>query len=369
MRDGALAALAGPDGSQTPLTPDRTLALARELLADEARLEADLTARGACDLGYRHPDGTRFRVNVLRARGGIQLVLRRLPDAPPPIEDLGLPPVLATLAGLADGLVLAVGATGSGKSTTLAALLARIVATRPVHAITLEDPVEFLQPASLGLVTQRELGTDFPDFAEGLRAALRQAPQVLLVGEMRDRETVDTALAAAETGHLVLATTHTDDCAGAVTRLLAFFGPSEQALARSRLAGCLRYVVAQRLLPRLDGGRVAAAEVLASTLRLRERIAAGEVATLGLQDILDQGGPHGMVGFDATIAGLFAAGLVDEATALARSTDRAATARALDAVKAGRGQAISDIAGLALEEEPPAARRGAASPGPLRRGG
>jgi twitching motility protein PilT len=365
--DGGLLPLAGPD-APGDLTPEATWELVQELLGDTARLAADLAERGACDLSYRHPDGARFRVNIFRALHSLRLVLRRLPGSPPALDSLGLPPVVETLAGLADGLVLVVGATGSGKSTTLAALLSRIADTRPIHAVTLEDPVEFLQAPRLGLVSQRELGTDFPDFAEGLRSALRQAPQVLLVGETRDRATVDTTLAAAETGHLVLATTHTDDCAGAVTRLLAFFGPDEQELARSRLTGCLRAIIAQRLLPRLGGGRVLASEVLAATLRVRQRIAAGETATLGFQDILEQGATHGMVTFDASIARLFAAGVVDEATALARATDRAATARALDAVKAGRGQAISDITGLILEgETPPAAGRGAASPGPLRR--
>ncbi len=349
--DGALSPLAGPD-LPAALTPAQTLALARAIAGGSARLLDDLRRRGSCDLGYRHPGGTRFRANVFRTMDDLCLVLRRLPETPPALESLGLPPVFARMAELADGLVLAAGATGSGKSTTLAALVAKIVETRPVHVITLEDPVEFTHRAGLGLVTQRELGTDFPHFADGLRAALRQAPQVLLVGELRDRETVETALAAAETGHLVLATLHTADCAGAVERLLAFFSPAEQRLARTRLAVCLRYVAAQRLLPRLGGGQAVVAEVLAGTLRTRERIASGETIALGFADILEQGGPYGMVTFDAAAAALFAAGVVTEEAALARATDRAAMARALDAVKAGRGQAVSSITGLTLEERP-----------------
>lgn len=345
MKDGALAAVGG-----AVLDAKRLEGLAMGLVGEDARLRGDLAARGACDLGYRHPDGPRFRANVFRATGGLGLVLRRLPDAPPELAGLGLPPVMARMVGLADGLVLVVGATGSGKSTTLAALLAAIMRARPVHAITLEDPVEFLQAPGLGHVTQRELGTDFPSFADGLRSALRQAPHVILVGEVRDRETVETTLAAAETGHLVLATAHTADCAGAVERLLAFYGPNDQELARTRLAGCLRYVVAQRLLPRTDGGRTAAVEILAATFRARERIAAGETGSLGFADIMEQGAPYGMTTFDASIAALFAAGTVTEETALARATDRAATARALDTVKAQRGQAVSDITGLQLEE-------------------
>ncbi len=346
--DGSLTALTGPQ-APPPLSAHITEELARELMAEDARLTADLAGRGSCDLSYRHPEGARFRVNIFRALRMLRLVLRRLPDTPPALESLGLPPVVGKLAGLADGLVLVVGATGSGKSTTLAALLARILDTRPVHAVTLEDPVEFLQTPRLGLISQRELGTDFPEFAEGLRAALRQAPQVLLVGETRDRETVDTALAAAETGHLVLATAHTDDCAGAVTRMLAFFGPSEQELARSRLAGCLRAVVAQRLLPKPDGGRVAACEIAHRTCACAKSIRRRENASLGFRTFSNRAPPTALP-FDASIARLFAAGQVDEATARARATDRAATARALDTVKAGRGQAISDITGLTLEQ-------------------
>ena len=347
LLDGALTAL--PKESGVPLSPEETDRLVREILGGQTRLHDALAARGACDLSYRHPDGVRFRGNVFRTLDRLGLVLRRLPDVPPALGSLGLPPVTGRMVALTDGLVLVAGATGSGKSTTLAALLADIVAARPVHAISLEDPVEFLHAPSKGVVTQRELGTDFPDFAEGLRAALRQAPQVLLVGELRDRETVETCLAAAETGHLVLASIHTADCAGAVERLLAFFPAAEQALARSRLAGSLRYVLAQRLLPRLAGGRVAAVEVLAATLRTRERIAAGETDSLGFRDIMEQGAPYGMTTFDASMAALFAAGIVTEAAVLDRSTDRGAVARALDAVKADRGQPVSTITGLELD--------------------
>ncbi|MHC1791889.1 type IV pilus twitching motility protein PilT [Solidesulfovibrio sp.] len=346
--DGAFTPLGLP-GTTGPLTPHQTAVLARGLIGTNPRLLADLRARGGCDVSYRHRDGTRFRVNIHRAASSLGLVLRRLPDAPASLDALGLPPAFARMAGLAEGLVLVVGATGSGKSTTLAALAAAILASRPVHVVTLEDPVETVLPPGLGVVSQRELGTDFPSFAEGLRAALRQAPQVIVLGEARDRDTVDAALAAAETGHLVLATLHTADCSGAIERLLAFFSPAEAGLARNRLAGCLRYVAAQRLLPRLGGGRAASVEVLFSNLRVRERIASAKDTGLGFADIIDQGAPHGMIGFDAATAALFAAGLVSEETALARAADRAALARAMDAVKAGRGLPVSDITGLTLE--------------------
>jgi twitching motility protein PilT len=346
--DGAFTPLVLP-GLDGPPTPAQTAALARELLASDRRLQADLTRLGSCDASYRHPGGVRFRANVHRAGDSLGLVLRRLPTTPARLADLGLPAGATRLTELAEGLVLVVGATGSGKSTTLAALAAAILQTRPVHVISLEDPIECLLPPGLGVVSQRERGTDFPDFAEGLRAALRQAPHIIILGEARDRETVDAALAAAETGHLVLATLHTADCAGAIERLLACFGPSEEKLARTRLAGSLKAVLAQRLLPRLGGGRAVSAELLVATLRVRDRIAAGEAASLGFADIIEQGAPYGMVGFDTTTAALFAAGQVAEETALARASDRAALARALDAVKAGRGQAVSDITGLSLE--------------------
>ncbi len=349
--DGAFVPLSLP-GAAGRLTPCQTAVLARGLLGRDARLLADLRTRGGCDAGYRHPSGARFRANAFRAGDSLHLVLRRLPDAPPRLETLGLPPVFSRMADLAEGLVLVVGATGSGKSTTLAALAAAILATRPVHVVTLEDPVERLLPRGRGVASQRELGTDFPSFAEGIRAALRQAPQVILVGEARDRETVDAALGAAETGHLVLATLHTADCAGAVERLLAFFGPAEERLARQRLAGSLRYVAAQRLLPRIGGGRAVSVEVLAATLRTRERILAATDAAEGFADILEQGRPHGMVTFDASTAALYADGVITEETALTRASDRAALARALDAVKAERGQPISTITGLSLDLPP-----------------
>ena len=346
--DGAFTPLTLP-GQSAPLTPHQTGLLARGLLGDAWGLATDLRRRGSCDVSYRHVGGTRFRANIHRAGGSIGIVLRRLPTTPASLESLGLPPVLTRLTALADGLVLVVGATGSGKSTTLAALATAILAARPVHVVTLEDPIECLLPPGRGLVSQRELGTDFPSFAEGLRASLRQAPHVIVLGEARDRDTVDAALAAAETGHLVLATLHTADCAGAIERVLAFFGSAEEMLARNRLAGCLRSIVAQRLLPRLGGGRVASVEVLYANLRLRERLATGQEAGLGFADIIEQGGPHGMVGFDAATAALYAAGLVSLEAALAKASDRAALARALDAVKVGRGLPVSDITGLSLE--------------------
>ena len=307
--DGAFTPLTLP-GQSAPLTPHQTGLLARGLLGDAWGLATDLRRRGSCDVSYRHVGGTRFRANIHRAGGSIGIVLRRLPTTPASLESLGLPPVLTRLTALADGLVLVVGATGSGKSTTLAALATAILAARPVHVVTLEDPIECLLPPGRGLVSQRELGTDFPSFAEGLRASLRQAPHVIVLGEARDRDTVDAALAAAETGHLVLATLHTADCAGAIERVL---------------------------------------EVLYANLRLRERLATGQEAGLGFADIIEQGGPHGMVGFDAATAALYAAGLVSLEAALAKASDRAALARARDAVKVGRGLPVSDITGLSLE--------------------
>ncbi len=350
--DGAFTPLA-LDAAPGRLAPGQTEMLARGLVGTDARLLADLRARGGCDAAYVHPGGVRFRVNAYRAGDSLGLVLRRLPDAPPRLETLGLPPVLDRLTELGEGLVLVVGATGSGKSTTLAALCRTILMRRAVHLVSLEDPVECLLPPGRGVVSQRELGTDFPSFADGIRSALRQAPHVILVGEARDRETVDAALGAAETGHLVLATLHTADCAGAVERLLAFFSPAEQRLARQRLAASLRYVVAQRLLPREGGGRAVSAEVLAATLRTRDRILSGESDAKGFADILEQGQPYGMVTFDAATAALFAAGVISEETAVSRAADRAALSRELDAIKAARGLPVSSITGLDLDRPAP----------------
>lgn len=320
------------------LTAHQTETLALELLGGSRRLLADLAREGSCDLAHQTPDGDRFRVNVFTSRGSVALVLRLLPRFVPTLEDLGLPKVLSGLCRERSGLILVAGATGSGKTTTLAAMIEAINAVRPVHVVTLEDPVEYLFEQKRATISQRELGADFPDFAMGLRAAMRQAPKVIGVGEIRDRETVEAALRAAETGHLVLATVHADDAPRAITRLTGLFEASEERLIRQSLAANLRAVAAQRLVPRLGGGRVAAVEVLTANLRVREMLLKGESGEATLHAAMAGGAPFGMATLDQRLADLFSQGLVDEQTALTAATDPAALSLELAARKRAMGQ-------------------------------
>jgi len=279
-------------------------------------------------------------------------VLRVLPSGIPTLADLHLPAALEGLAALHDGLALVTGATGSGKSTTLAALIGLINATRPVHVVTLEDPVEFEHPQRRATVNQRELGADFPTFAAGLRAALRQAPKVIMVGEVRDAETVEIGLKAAETGHLVLATLHTIDAGQTVGRLAGIFPPSEQRLVRSRLAEVLRFVVAQRLLPREGGGRVAAIEIMGQSLRVRDLIREGEGGDATFHQAIAEGRSQGWQSFDQHIVELFERGLVGAGAALAYASDRTEVSRGIDRVLSRRGEETSTLGALQMERGP-----------------
>jgi twitching motility protein PilT len=339
-------------GAAAPLAPADCEAMAALLLGAERAHGEALAATGACDLSWSLASGVRLRVNVFRARGGTSIVLRVLHAEIPTLEQLRLPARLEGLAALHDGLVLVTGATGSGKSTTVAALLGLINATRRVHVVTLEDPVEFVHPQGLATINQRELGTDFPTFAAGLRSALRQAPKVIRVGELRDAESVEIALKAAETGHLVIATLHTVDAGLAVGRIAGLFGPAEQRLVRNRLAEVLRFVVAQRLLPRAGGGRVAAVELLGQSLRVRELIREGEGAEATFHQAIAEGHPYGWQTFDRHIVALFESGLVTAETALAAASELAEVQRGIDRVRAARGEETSTLGQLQMERGP-----------------
>jgi twitching motility protein PilT len=249
------------------------------------------------------------------------------------------------------GLILVTGATGSGKSTSLASLIDTINSQFPVHIITLEDPVEYVHPHKAGTVNQRELGIDFDDFGSGLRAALRQAPKVILVGEIRDRETIDIALQAAETGHLVLGTLHTSDTGQTINRIIGMYDPGEEHLIRGRLAESMKYVVSQRLLPRSGGGRVAAFEIMRTSLRIRELIVNGETPEKNFYQVVEQGGTYGMATFDQYLADLFTRGEITEETAMAYASDRSRLGQSIDKIKAGRGEKVTDIDGLELDTD------------------
>src|ERR1041384_4211396 len=280
-RHGHLTAVTIP---QVPvLEPEHTSRIARELINGNGQALLTLHEHGACDLSYSIPNCARFRVNVFRQRGTYAIVMRVIAPTIPTLDGLGLPAVLKEIAGLKNGLVLVTGPTGSGKSSTLAAVIDKINSSRAEHILTIEDPIEFLHLHKKGTLHQRELHSDTPTFALALRAALRQAPKVILVGEMRDAKTIEIAMTAAETGHLVFSTLHTIDASKTVERIVGAFDANEQHSIRGRLAASFRYFISQRLLPKKSGGRLAVLEILKSTARTREYIegaAGGEGKTL-----------------------------------------------------------------------------------------
>jgi len=351
--DGALISVdLGPDYAR--LTPAQTKLMAAALMDNSPRLVKTLAAKGSCDLSYALPGKARFRVNIFSQRGTLAAILRRLPTGIPTMEDLGLPACFAEMAKEKYGLILVTGGTGTGKSNSLAALVDAINETQAVHIITLEDPVEFTHRHKKGTVNQRELGVDFDTFASGLRAAFRQAPKVILVGEIRDRETMEIALQAAATGHLVLSTIHTTDCGQTVNRIIGLFDTSEERLIRMRLAESLKWVVSQRLLPKADGqGRVAAFEVMRNTLRIKELILGGETADKTYYGVLEEGGPHGMNTFDQCFFSLFQKGLVTEETATLSASDRSRLVQMIDRLKTDRGEAADELVLEGLEDDVP----------------
>jgi len=303
------------------LRPADTERIAFDLIGDNDHLKRTLKEEGACDLSYSLPDRARFRVNVFRQRSTHAVIMRIIAPGIPSIEDLCLPPVLGAMAELKNGIVLVTGPTGSGKSSTLAAIIDRINSTRADHILTIEDPIEFLHRHKKGTVHQRELHTDTPSFAAALRSALRQAPKVILVGEMRDRETIEIALTAAETGHLVFSTLHTIDASKTVERIVGTFEQADQAGVRSRLAASFRYILSQRLVPKKLGGRVAVLEVLKATLRTQEYMEAGGQEGKTLLDAMKDGELDGMQHFDGELEKLVRADVITLKTAYLYATN------------------------------------------------
>jgi twitching motility protein PilT len=333
------------------LTPFQTETLALHLLQGDRRLTQMLISHGSCDCSYALPGKARFRVNVFQQRSSYSIVLRKLGTRIKSIEELQLPVVFHKMAEEKNGLILVTGATGSGKSTTLAALIDEINDAHAIHIVTLEDPVEFEHPQKKATINQRELGVDFDSFATGLRAALRQAPKAILVGEIRDRETIEIALSAAETGHLVLSTLHTVDAGQTINRILGMFDKDEETLVRNRLADTLRWIVSQRLLPKVGGGRVAALEILCTGLRVKDAVLHGESEGKTFYEIVESGAPFGMQTFDQDIIRFFEDGLITEETALAYASHKTLVRRGVDNIKKKQGMVTSDIGELALDEE------------------
>src|ERR1700704_5568340 len=304
------------------LLPEATSRIANDLIGRHEIVSGKLEKEGAADLSYSLPGVARFRVNVFRQRGTYAIVMRVIPQTIPDFAALNLPPHLGEIAELRNGIVLVTGPTGSGKSSTLAAILNKINEEKAYHILTIEDPIEFLHRHKKSTIHQRELHSDTPSFALALRAALRQAPKVILVGEMRDRETIEIALEAAETGHLVMSTLHTIDASKTVERIVGVFPVADQHSVRTRFGKAFRFIVSQRLLPKKDGkGRIAAIEILKSTLRTRDYVEKGESDGKTLLDAMRDGDTDGMQHFDGELEKLLRAGTIDYDTALAYSTN------------------------------------------------
>ncbi|MBW1722120.1 MAG: PilT/PilU family type 4a pilus ATPase [Deltaproteobacteria bacterium] len=333
------------------LTPFQAEIFALNLINGDRRLTRNLLREGSCDTSYQLAGKARFRVNIFSQKGYYSTVMRQLATRVPTIEELKLPGAFRKMAQERNGIILVTGATGTGKSTSLAAVLNLINETKSVHVVTLEDPVEYVHSQKKATFNQRELGVDFDSFASGLRAALRQAPKVILVGEMRDRETVEIGLSAAETGHLVLSTLHTVDAGQTVNRIVGMFEQEEEKQIRIRLADTIRWIACQRLLPKVGGGRIAAFEILGTSLRVKDTILNGESEGKTFYEIIEQSRPFGMMTFDQCIADLYKEGLITEETAISYASRRAVVGRAIDAIKAARGEKTTSIEGLAIDKE------------------
>jgi len=327
---GQLIPVEGP--GLRPLTADDTRRIASDLIGSNKQAITILREQGSCDISFGLPGLARFRVNIFIQRGSCAVVMRVIPTTIPDFSTLGLPAQLAEVADLRDGIVLVTGPRGAGKSSTLATLLDRINEKQTCHIITIEDPIEFLHNHKKATIHQRELHSDTPSFALGLRAALRQAPKVILVGELRDRETMEMVLEAAETGHLVLSSLNAPNAVKTLERILSTFPAGEQAPVRSRLARTLRYVISQRLIPRKDGGRAAIVEVFKNTSITANYLEAEDPSGGTLLEALKNGASEGMQHFDAEIEKLVRAETVDLETALNYATDPRELQRALNAV-------------------------------------
>src|SRR5256886_2612000 len=304
------------------LLPQHTAGIAKIIIGNQQQAADSLEKYGSADLSFSAPGFSRFRVNIFKQRGTFAIVMRVIPARPPRFEELNLPAQLKSIIEIKNGIVLVTGPTGSGKSSTLAAIIDLITEEKYYHIVTIEDPIEFMHQHKNSTVHQRELHSDTPDFALALRAALRQAPKVILVGEMRDRETIEVALEAAETGHLVLSTLHTIDASKTVDRIIGVFPENEERVLRTRIAQAFRYIVSQRLLPRADGtGRVAAIEILKATSRTREYIERGASEGKSLIDAMEQGATEGMQTFDSQLEAMIRSGVVTKDDAIAYATN------------------------------------------------
>jgi twitching motility protein PilT len=340
------------DGILSPFpidTPDSCLAsdfidqLADEITNKNERLRADYQSNGSCDCSYELENVARLRANIYKERGRRAIVLRKLEPSVPTLDQLQLPPIFREIAREKNGIILVTGAAGSGKTTTLAALINELNQTQHIHIVTLEDPIEYIHQRARAAISHRELGRDFFSFDKGLRAALRQAPKAILVGEIRDRETMEIAVTAAETGHLVLSTLHTINAGQTINRILGFFSKDEEEQMRYRLSDTVRYIVSQRLVPKISAGRLLISEVLGTSLRTRESIRYGESEGKTFHEIIDAAGIYGWHSFDQCLLKGLEENEISEETALLSCNDRGRMRRELDLFKKRHGQVDPEL--------------------------
>src|SRR3954447_8207626 len=334
------------------LTLDQIKLISNHLMQGDERLINDLARLGSCDCSYALGEVARFRVNIFRQNGRQAIVMRKLQTSIPTLEGLGLPPIFKEMVKEKNGIIFVTGATGSGKTTTLAAMLNELNRSSQIHILTLEDPIEFLHPHQRALFNQRELGKDFPDFASGLRAALRQAPKAILVGEIRDRATMEIAMTASETGHAVFSTLHTISAGQTIKRILGMFDTDEEPLLRQRLAETVRYIVSQRLVNKIGGGRLLMMEIMGSSLRTREAIVYGEGENRTFQEIIEAGSTMGWTSFDQSLLTAYKQNLISDETALINSAQKTRMSRDVDQMTKLKNRVCDEPSGLQMAPKP-----------------
>jgi len=333
------------------LTAEQIDQIADHVMGEDARLKADHKNNGSCDCSYALADLARMRVNIFKQNGRPAIVMRRLQTQIPTLSQLGLPPIFREMIKEKNGIIFVTGATGSGKTTTLAAMLNELNETQKIHILTLEDPIEFLHPHKEALFNQRQLGKDFPDFATGLRAALRQAPKCILVGEIRDRETMEIAMTASETGHVVFTTMHTVNAGQTINRVLGMFAKEEEQQLRQRLADTIRYVVSQRLVHKVGGGRLMVSGIMGSSLRTRETLLYGESENRTFQEIIEAGDTMGWHSFDQSLLKAFKSDQITAETALIFCAHKNKMRRDIEMVQKLRDLSFDEPSGLRLEAD------------------
>ncbi len=343
------------------LTSERIEGLAGIIINNNQRLLQDIKERGSCDCAYTLKNTCRFRVNIYLQNGNYAMVLRHLKPLIPTFESLHLAPVFHEIIKEKTGFIFVTGGTGMGKTTTIAAMLNEINTTRDIHILTLEDPIEFLFTPIKSTFSQRELGLDFQDFRDGMRAAMRQAPKIIFIGEIRDRETMEIVLNAGETGHLVFSTLHTSSAAGTINRILGLFSGDEENVVRERLAGSLRFIVSQRLVPATSGGRLLVTELMGSNLRSREAILLGENENRNLDDIIEAGSVSGWHTFEQSLIKAYEQDLITEETAMIYCANKTKMLQRIDILslhkprKSARSESL--FAGLRMQEQEKAKQR------------